>query len=204
MNVEIPYLSLLELLTCQDKVFRLPNVKMTQVKYPISYEYFDDFLEWLMEQTLNDRSDVIETNEIYNCLRDNGFIDNYLFLQFDYEKSLPRLYVEIMFSFRERFSQTINELKSDMEKLKKINLLKKRVLGIKFIKQFSFEGNIRKDDERYEDFEFLLDDIESYLNVFLDILDKNRTPKYISEIPYTDPEIIRKNTEIAHSSQDSN
>jgi len=190
----------IKMLICKDSSFHIPKKDMGEVKYSISLEYFDNFIKWLSDMIPKNVSEFADrtslsrvyVNDIYKCIRDNGFLDKYLSLQFDHTNT--GLYVEIILSFEETLENIVNSLNSSMEKIHILQLMKTRVMGIKFLKKFIFEQNIQEDVLRYEDLDNIIEDVLENIEMYLERIDDNKTPMYVSTIPYTDPSTVHKNT----------
>jgi len=166
---------------CRDTKLRLPT-KEVMSELPFSIQDFDNFVDWIGREVIHNTSffkdphGVIRKtiNEIYKCVRDNGFLDQYLVLHFDHIDNERELYLIAMASSSDIWDQTLFNTKSNDERVSKIKNFQQRLLRIQLLREFSNNQNSAEDNKRYGDFDRLLYMMSVGMEFNLDVFDLTR------------------------------
>lgn len=132
------------------------------VKRPIDYKYtikdFEELMEILkIESQINgfDETTAKKISDIYECLREHGFIGEYLNLNYNTVTYFPRM----LFNYGVEMAKYIGSIRTYSARQKMLHNHRKRILNVIFIRSFSSIESEHKDYTIYQDFDELLTDM---------------------------------------------
>ena len=166
---------------CKDKKLRLPTKEVVS-ELPFSVQDFDNFVDWIGRELIHNTSGFKDhhgiirksINEIYKCVRDNGFLDQYLILHFDHIDNEKELYPIVLTHSSIIWDQKLSNTKSNDDRVAIINNFQKRLLRIQLLREFSNDQNSVEDNKRYGDFDRLLYMMSTGMEFNLEIYDLKR------------------------------
>ena len=175
---------------CRDTKLRLPT-KETMSELPISIQDFNDFVD-LIQRKVNttgfeDPRGVMSTsiNEIYKCVRDNGFLDQYLALHFEHTDDERKLY-PIVLTAHTLMWAPLHKIKSNNERVAKIERFQKRLLRVQLLRKFSDDQNVVEDNKRYGDLDRVLYMMSIGMEYKLDTFNLKRPPLFDDDFKVVD------------------
>ena len=135
-----------------------------QKSYKYTHRDFDELVEVLqIESQISgiDEKMSSKISSIYEYLRDDGFISDYLNLYPNKGVYGPG----ILFKFGVDMAKTIRVIKTCRSRQKKISVHKKRILNVIFIRSFSRIESNHKDYSVFQDLDVLLTDMICKLDI---------------------------------------
>jgi len=155
---------------CSKLPVRKPSLNILDMDdlYPLRFSFIDNFITVIKKHTHLSECDKILISKIYGFLRDSGFIDKYLKLYFEHEEnnnSINTLNAILDFSIN-----VISKLKfkSTKKQIKVLNIYKKRIENLNFLRNLDKEKIIEGDRFRFGDLEiiedYIINDIETLIN----------------------------------------